>query len=81
MMLTDDHKETRKKVCSELSAQYEDGEDDFLIRTITNDETWLHHFEPETKDNQRNAIMQTHQRIRKKNSKLRLQHEKLWLLQ
>lgn len=48
-MLTDAHKNTRKTVCSELLAQYEDGGDDFLARIVTGDETWLHHFEPETK--------------------------------
>lgn len=48
-MLTDDHKNTRQTVCRELLAQYEDGGDDFLQRIVTGDETWLHHFEPETK--------------------------------
>jgi histone-lysine N-methyltransferase SETMAR len=48
-MLTDAHKETQKTVCSELLAQYGNGGDDFLARIVTGDETWLHHFEPETK--------------------------------
>jgi histone-lysine N-methyltransferase SETMAR len=47
-ILTDAHKENRKTVCSELLAQYENG-DDFLLKILTGDETWLHHFEPETK--------------------------------
>ena len=48
-MLTEAHKETRKTVCSELLEQYGNGGDDFLARIVTGDETWLHHFSPETK--------------------------------
>lgn len=48
-MLTVAHKETRKTVCSELLEQYENGGDEFLGRIVTGDETWLHHFSPETK--------------------------------
>ncbi|PSN41262.1 hypothetical protein C0J52_14348 [Blattella germanica] len=48
-MLAEAHKETRKTVCSELLEQYGNGGDDFLARIVTGDETWLHHFSPETK--------------------------------
>jgi hypothetical protein len=37
-----------EKLCGELLAQYENGGDDFLARIVREDETWLHHFEPET---------------------------------
>jgi hypothetical protein len=39
------HKQTRKTVCGELLAQYENGGDDIRARIVTGDETWLHHFE------------------------------------
>jgi hypothetical protein len=48
-MLTDAHKETRKTACSQLSAQYENSADHFHARNMTGEETWLHYFEPETK--------------------------------
>ena len=69
-MLTYAHKETRKTVCSELLEQYKNGEDDFLARIVTGDETWLQHCEPVTERQSMECIMQTHQR---RNSKLRLQ--------
>jgi hypothetical protein len=42
-MLTDMNKETPKPVCSDLLAQYENGDEDFLARVVTGVETWLHH--------------------------------------
>jgi transposase len=47
--LTEEHKEQRKIICSELLARYEAEGDDFLSTIVTDDETWIHHFEPETK--------------------------------
>jgi hypothetical protein len=47
--LTEEHKEQRKIICSELLARYEAEGDDFLSTIITGNETWIHHFEPETK--------------------------------
>ena len=47
--LTDDHKEQRKITCTELLARYEADGDDFLSCIVTGDETWVHHYEPETK--------------------------------
>jgi hypothetical protein len=46
--LTEEHKEQRKIICSELLARYEAEGDDFLS-IVTGDETWIHHFEPEMK--------------------------------
>ena len=48
-ILTDAYKQTRKTVCSELLEKYENGGDDFLARTVAEDETWSDHFESETK--------------------------------
>jgi histone-lysine N-methyltransferase SETMAR len=36
-------------ICSELLERYENEGDNFLARTVTGDEIWLHHYEPETK--------------------------------
>jgi len=48
-MLTQEHKEHRMQVCQELLNQYEAEGDSFLDRIITGDETWCHHYEPESK--------------------------------
>ena len=48
-MLTQEHKEHRMQVCQELLNQYKAEGDSFLDRIITGDETWCHHYEPESK--------------------------------
>jgi histone-lysine N-methyltransferase SETMAR len=47
--LTEEHKQQRKAICSELLARYEVEGDDFLSTIVTGDETQIHHFEPEKK--------------------------------
>lgn len=47
--LTKDQKDTRKEISLDLLTQYEEYGDSFLARIVTGDETWVHHFEPETK--------------------------------
>jgi histone-lysine N-methyltransferase SETMAR len=47
--LTEEHEEQRQIICSELLDRYEAEDDDLLSTIITGDETWIHHFEPETK--------------------------------
>jgi histone-lysine N-methyltransferase SETMAR len=47
--LTDDQKNVRKEVCSDLLSRYEADGESFLSRIVTGDEIWIHHFEPETK--------------------------------
>ena len=37
------------QVCQDLLSQYEAEGDSFLDRIITGDETWCHHYEPESK--------------------------------
>jgi histone-lysine N-methyltransferase SETMAR len=44
--LTEEHKEQRKIICSELLALYEAEGDDILSTIVTGDEIWIHHFEP-----------------------------------
>jgi hypothetical protein len=36
-------------ICSHLLEQYNREGHNFLNRIITGDETWIHHYEPETK--------------------------------
>jgi histone-lysine N-methyltransferase SETMAR len=42
--LTEEHKEQRNIICSELPACYEAEGDDFLSAIFKGDETWIHHF-------------------------------------
>ncbi|PNF20339.1 hypothetical protein B7P43_G13210 [Cryptotermes secundus] len=48
-LLTEDHKGQRKAITSELLQRYRHEGDDFLLCIVTGDESWFHHFEPETK--------------------------------
>jgi len=48
-LLTEDHKGQRKATTSELLHRYRQEGDDFLLRIVTGDESWFHHFEPEMK--------------------------------
>ena len=43
----DVHKEVHVNACSELLRNHNDGT--FLSRIVTGDDTWVHHFEPESK--------------------------------
>jgi hypothetical protein len=44
--LTEEHKQQRKAICSELLARYEVEGDDFLSIIVTGVETWIHHLAP-----------------------------------
>ena len=46
--LTEAHKQSRLEACSEL-LEYCHSDKTFLQRIVTEDETWVHHFEPESK--------------------------------
>jgi histone-lysine N-methyltransferase SETMAR len=46
--LTNFHKEARVNACSQL-LEYHNDDGNFLSRIVTGDETWVHHFEPESK--------------------------------
>lgn len=48
-MLTQENKDNRLSVSQELLSQYEVEGDSFLDRIVTGDETWCHHYEPESK--------------------------------
>lgn len=47
--LSQQHKDTRLRVCTELKERYEREGELFLNKILTCDETWVHHFEPESK--------------------------------
>lgn len=48
-MLTEDHKRQRVEAAREFLERYADERDDFLNSIVTGDETWVHHFTPESK--------------------------------
>ena len=47
--LTDDQKRTRLDISRYLLFHYEDDPGDFIERVVTQDETWVHHFDLESK--------------------------------
>ena len=46
VMLTDDKKRTWLDTSRYLLSRYEDDPIDFIERVVTQDETWVHHFDP-----------------------------------
>ena len=48
-MLTKEMKQNRVTMCQALMAKYRADPHNFLTQLVTGDETWLHHYEPETK--------------------------------
>ena len=46
--LSDEQMATRASVCSALLKRFR-SKDDFLLRLVTVDETWVHYYEPENK--------------------------------
>jgi len=48
-LLTEGHKDQRKAITSELLQRYRHEGSDFLLHIVTGDESWFHHFKPETK--------------------------------
>jgi [histone H3]-lysine36 N-dimethyltransferase SETMAR len=48
-MLTTDQQHDRLKTCRQLLERFSANREDFIFRYVTVDETWVHHFDPETK--------------------------------
>jgi len=48
-LFTKDHNGQRKAISSELLQKYRQEGEEILFRIVTSDESWFHHFEPETK--------------------------------
>ena len=48
-MLTDDQKRSRLDISRYLLSRYEDDPGDFIDRVVTQDGTWVHHFDSESK--------------------------------
>jgi len=48
-LLTEDHKVQRKAITSEMFRRYQDKGYDFLLGIVMDNESWFHHFAPETK--------------------------------
>lgn len=47
--LTDELKRSRREICAELLERYRMEGDQFMNSIVTGDESWAHHYEPETK--------------------------------
>jgi histone-lysine N-methyltransferase SETMAR len=47
--LTPENKQKRVESCEELLKRYHEEGDQFLLNTVTGDESWIHHFDPEEK--------------------------------
>ena len=48
-MLTDDQKRTQLDISRNLLSRYEDDPGDFIERVVTQDKTWVHHYDSESK--------------------------------
>lgn len=48
-MLTADQKHRRRRICHQLLSEFLDNPEEFLDHVVTQDETWVHHFDPESK--------------------------------
>ncbi|GFS00937.1 histone-lysine N-methyltransferase SETMAR [Elysia marginata] len=48
-MLTDEMKMQRKRMCAKLLKYYEEEGEEFIQRIVTGDESWVHHYDPESK--------------------------------
>ena len=53
--LSDEQMATRASVCSALLKRFR-SRDDFLLRLVTVDETWVHYYEPENKAQSRHWV-------------------------
>ena len=53
--LRDEQMATRASVCSALLKRFR-SKDDFLLRLVTEDETWVHYYEPENKPQSRQWV-------------------------
>jgi hypothetical protein len=48
-MLTPESKQKRVESCEELLKRYREEGGQFLLNIVTGDESWIHHFDPEEK--------------------------------
>ena len=48
-ILTKDQKKGRLDISKYLLSLYEDEPEEFMCRVVTQDETWVHHFDPKAK--------------------------------
>ena len=48
-MLSEDQKRSRLNISRYLLSRYEDDPEEFMNQVVNQDETWIHHFDPESK--------------------------------
>ena len=70
-MLTPQMKLQRVQICRELLAKFDEDGEDFLRQIVPGDESWVHHYDPESK--QQSKEYRHHHHLRK-NSKCFLPH-------
>ena len=63
-MLTYDQKRTWLDISRYLLSCYEDDHSDFIERVVTEDETWVHHFDPDSKMQNNNGSTLAHPLLR-----------------
>ena len=56
--LTEEHKPRRVEICQTL-LNYNNESEEFLSRMVTGDETWVHHYSPESKSKAWNGNIRT----------------------
>ena len=59
-MLTNDQKTTRLNISRYLLSRFEDDPGDFIKRVVTQDETWVHHVDQESKCRANNGSTLAH---------------------
>jgi len=57
-LLTVNHKRDRVMISKQCLEMFQRNPDEFLCRFITVDETWIHYFTPETKEDNQNRLYQ-----------------------
>ena len=72
--LTAEHKRKRVEICQRLPDRYNNEGEEVLSRIVTGDETWVHHYEPESKGKVWGG--NTRDRQRRRNSRLNLRGER-----
>jgi hypothetical protein len=59
-MLTAEMKASQVEICQQVLSRYENEVEEFLHNIMTANETWVHHYEPETKYQSMDIITKVH---------------------
>ena len=64
-LLTQAQKDARRDISSDLLRAYRNAGEEFFRGTVTGDESWIHHYQPETRANPWNGNTRDHRRQRR----------------